>query len=134
MIKEMTMRAALRMEIAVAEEILNFNLSVALHFRLAEQEFLRQDAAMESHEWKDRDEEGQRRFYRANYQGGRWRILTTTMKRDPVWDIVENPSTEIWEAVRDVVWKKYQRKRLPWDRVAEIDRMLGVEPDPHGKK
>ena len=82
---------------------------------------------MESHEWSENTDEG-KRFYRGNFQGGRWTILTTQQKRDPVWDKVEQPSEDIWRELRDIVWKKYQRKRCPWERVAELDRMLGDTP------
>lgn len=30
--------------------------------------------------------------------------------------------------LREIVFNKYQRKRLPWERVAEIDRILGQDP------
>lgn len=79
--------------------------------------------AMESHEWSERTDEG-KRYYRANYQGGRWSLLTTTQKREPVWDGVEEPDIEIWRALRDIVWRKYQRKRCPWERVDDLDRIL----------
>ncbi len=84
---------------------------------------------MESHEWHERTEDGVR-YYRANYHGLRWGFLTTVQKRDPVWDRVENPTEELWRSLRDIVWKKYQRKRCPWERVAEIDRILGDTPPP----
>jgi hypothetical protein len=80
-------------------------------------------AAMESHEWNENTVEG-KRYYRANFQGGRWGFLTTLQKRDPAWDRMENPGREVWQELRDIVWKKYQRKRCPWERVAEIDRVL----------
>lgn len=81
---------------------------------------------MESHEWNLNDEDG-KRYYRGNYMSGRWTILTTQQKRNPTWDRLENPSMEVWAELRDIVWKKYQRKRCPWERVAELDRILGVE-------
>ncbi|MFT3991031.1 MAG: hypothetical protein QM680_06430 [Luteolibacter sp.] len=87
---------------------------------------------MESHEWNENTEEG-KRYYRVNYQGGReggrWTVLTTLQKRDPKWDIVEQPGREIWTEVRDLVWKKYQRKRLPWERVEEVDKILEKLPE-----
>ncbi len=85
---------------------------------------------MESHEWNLNEEDG-KRYYRGNYMSGRWTILTTQQKRNPVWDRLENPPMEVWAELRDIVWKKYQRKRCPWERVAELDRILGVEnPEP----
>lgn len=78
---------------------------------------------MESHEWNERTEEG-KRFYRASYHGQEWRIATT-LKTDPDWEKLEEPPEEIWRSLRDIVWKKYQRKRCPWERVASIDKILG---------
>jgi hypothetical protein len=86
--------------------------------------------AMESHEWKLNGEDG-KRFYRGNYMSGRWTILTTQQKRNPVWDRLDNPPQEVWAELRDIVWKKYQRKRCPWERVAELDRILGTEGQDH---
>ncbi len=86
---------------------------------------------MESHEWKERDEDGVR-YYRANFHANHWGFLTTTQKRDPVWERVEQPSEALWRALRDIVWRKYQRKRCPWERVAEIDNILGDTPPPRG--
>lgn len=80
---------------------------------------------MERHEWSERTDEG-KRYYRGNFRGGEWIVLTTTMKRDPVWEIMESPDREIWEALRDIVFRKYQRKRCPWERVAELDRIIGT--------
>lgn len=85
---------------------------------------------MESHEWADKTG-GEKTYYRANYIGGRWTIMTTNMKRNPVWeDLREVPAT-VWHELRDIVFNKYQRKRLPWERVAEIDRILGTFPTNH---
>lgn len=84
---------------------------------------------MESHEWFENTDEG-KVFYRGNYQGGKWTVMTTMQKRDPTWTDLKPPSEEVWRQLRDVVWKKYQRKRCPWDRVADLDKMLGDEPLP----
>lgn len=84
---------------------------------------------MESHEWFENTDEG-KVFYRANYLGIRWTIMTTTEKRNPTWTDLKPPSEEVWRALRDVVWKKYQRKRCPWERVADLDKILGDEPLP----
>lgn len=78
---------------------------------------------MESHEWKEQTDDG-RRYYRANFRGGRWTLLTTTIKRDPVWDVVEQPTLDHWRELRLLVWNKYQRKRCPYERVEGIDREI----------
>jgi len=89
---------------------------------------------MESHEWHERGDEGLR-YFRASHHGDRWTILTT-LKADPDWEKLapEQIPEEVWRALRDVVWRKYQRRRCPWERVAEIDRILGDEPAPEGRR
>ncbi len=85
---------------------------------------------MESHEWFENTDEG-KVYYRANYYlNGGWTIMTTTQKRNPTWTDMNPPSQEALRELRDIVWKKYQRKRLPWARVAELDKMLGDDPEP----
>lgn len=85
---------------------------------------------MESHEWSDRTDEG-KVYYRANYYLNHgWTIMTTTQKRNPTWTDLEPVPESVLHELRDIVFRKYQRKRLPWDRVAELDRMLGVDEAP----
>jgi hypothetical protein len=88
---------------------------------------------MESHEWRESTPDGHR-YYRATYHGERWTIITT-LKSEPAWNTLEHEQVpeDVWRALRDIVWRKYQRKRCPWDRVAELDRILGDEPTPEGR-
>lgn len=79
---------------------------------------------MERHEWSESTEEG-KVYYRANHLGQRWTIMTTTQKRDPTWVDLKPVPTPVWLELRDIVWRKYQRKRCTWDRVAELDRIIG---------
>jgi hypothetical protein len=100
---------------------------------LASLEGRRQPAGMESHEWNEMTDEG-KRYFRATHHAGRWTILTT-LKTDPDWVKVEDGEVpeEMWRALREVVWRKYQRKRCPWERVAELDKILGEEPSPESR-
>ncbi len=82
---------------------------------------------MESHEWFENTDDG-KVYFRANYIGGRWTIMTTTQKRDPTWTDLRDVPEPVWRELRDIDWKKYQRKRCPWERVADLDRILGDEP------
>lgn len=78
---------------------------------------------MESHEWRERTEEGLR-FYRATYHAGKW-SFQTTLKTDPDWERIDPVPMEIWRELRTIVFNKYQRKRLPWKVVEDIDKILG---------
>jgi hypothetical protein len=88
---------------------------------------------MESHEWRERTDDGIR-YYRASHHGVRWTIRTT-LKTDPDWEDIplDQVSEDLWRALRDVVWRKYQRRRCAWDRVAELDRILGEDPPAGGR-
>ncbi len=88
---------------------------------------------MESHEWREQSAEGLR-YFRATHHGERWTILST-LKTDPDWEKLDPAAIpeDVWRALRDVVWRKYQRRRCPWERVMELDKFLGDEPAPEGR-
>jgi hypothetical protein len=56
--------------------------------------------------------------------------MTTMQKRNPVWTDLDPIPEAVLRELRDIIWKKYQRKRGPWERIAELDRILGDEPPP----
>ncbi len=81
---------------------------------------------MTRHEW--REQEGEEvRFWRANFHGGDFSLYTRT-KEDPDWLKLDPPSVGDLEKLREVLWRKYQRKRCPWKFVAKVDQLLG-RPD-----
>lgn len=84
---------------------------------------------MERHEWSERTEEG-KRFFRVNRVLGKWQFLTT-LKTDPDWESIESPSEELWRELRDVLWRRYQRKKCPWKFIEEIDKILGEDSTPN---
>lgn len=87
---------------------------------------------MEVHTWKERTEEGTR-VYRAGHHAGQWRLECAPKvgraERDDVeWKQVEF-SRERWMTLRDLLWRKYQRKRCPWKFIEEIDKLLEDMPE-----
>ena len=78
---------------------------------------------MTKHQWRGEDGDGIR-YWRANYHGGRFELYTKT-DEDDGWGKLDPPSKENWEALRDVLWRKYQRKRCSWNLIAKVDKMLG---------
>jgi hypothetical protein len=60
---------------------------------------------------------------RAERFGGRWKFQSKG-RAEAQWTYYEIPPLAELEELRDIVWRKYQRKRLPWDEVASLDRML----------
>jgi hypothetical protein len=82
---------------------------------------------MESHEWNERTDEG-KRYYRATFHAERW-TFHTTLQKDPDWERLQDVPEEVWRTLREILWRKYQRKRLPWERVAAVDKILGDAPE-----
>lgn len=84
------------------------------------------------HVWKTVTDDGEKREARAERFGGRWRFQSK-LKSEAAWTYFDTPSLEDLEALRDILWRKYQRKRLPWDDVATIDKLIlergGSPPD-----
>lgn len=67
-------------------------------------------------------------FYKANHHAGRWTLERTLKvgraeRDDAEWEQVEF-TREYWETLRDVLWRKYQRKRCPWRLIEKIDKLL----------
>lgn len=75
------------------------------------------------HVWKTVTADREKREVRAERFGGRWRFQSK-VPSSAVWTYYDTPSLEDLETLRDIVWRKYQRKRLPHDDVATLDAML----------
>lgn len=82
---------------------------------------------MEMHEWNERTEDG-KRYYRATHHAGSWRFQTT-LQTDPEWETLETVSLELWLELRDMLWRRYQRKKCAWELIDKIDKMLEKDYD-----
>jgi hypothetical protein len=81
---------------------------------------------MQDHEWRERTDDGVR-FYRASRHGKQWRMITS-LKHEETWTDLPAPWDEsVTEALRDVLWAKYQRNRIAAEAMLEIDQMLPEE-------
>ena len=78
---------------------------------------------MTKHEWRDRTPEGEHIYYRAILHAGRWEFFST-LKSDPEWNKQEAFPIEVMEDLRDLLWRKHQRKKLPLKHVEQIDEMI----------
>lgn len=87
---------------------------------------------MQSHEWRERTDEGELRLVRARHHGGRWR-LQSRLRSAEGWSDHEPPLLEDLLALRDVLDRKYRRGRVPHELRAEVDALIeaagGVPPD-----
>jgi hypothetical protein len=78
---------------------------------------------MIDHEWREQTEEGTR-IYRARRFARRW-TLQSRLKSEDEWTEVPPPFDPVLvEKLRDLLWAKYQRRRVPFEVVCEIDRLL----------
>jgi hypothetical protein len=81
---------------------------------------------MTVHEWRMRTADGPR-LYRAQRFGKKWRLISR-LKSEDEWIEHEAPyAADVLISLRDVLWNKYQRKRLPFEVVVEIDAQLPAE-------
>jgi len=78
---------------------------------------------MARHEWHEGDG-AERRFVRADYHGGGWTV-STRLRDEEEWTPYDPIDEEMWRKLRDVLWRKYQRKRCPWKLIEAIDKILG---------
>lgn len=82
------------------------------------------------HEWHERRDDGRKRYIRAYWNSRSWEFRKTEPE-DEDWVRIEKPPAELWLTLRDVLWRKYQRKKLPYKYVVQVDGVLaelGVAP------
>ena len=77
----------------------------------------------QAHEWRSRDEDGTVNIIRAEWDSRRWHFRVTT-KKDPEWHDVPVPTLQHYEDLRDVLHRKYQRKRAPWKLIEDLDVII----------
>ena len=75
------------------------------------------------HVWKCNTEVGEKREVRAEKFGGRWKIQAKVAS-EPAWTYYDPPLLEDLVALRDVLWRKYQRKHLAWEDVAAVEKLI----------
>ena len=78
---------------------------------------------MTQHEWHELTPEGDKRYFRARHQGKIWKF-DTTLASDEDWHAIEDPDREYLDQLRDILFRKYQRKRIPHRLLAEIETMI----------
>ena len=76
------------------------------------------------HEWHDQDEAaGERRYFRAEKFGKKWEVKTT-LKSAPDWEHLRVVPRAVLEDLREQLRNKYQRRRIPYEDVVAIDKMV----------
>ena len=82
---------------------------------------------MEMHEWRVKTKE-ETRYFRATHHAGSWRFQTT-LKTDPEWETLVVVPLDLWVELRDILWRRYQRKKCAWEVIEKLDKMLEKDYD-----
>ena len=75
------------------------------------------------HIWKERDAEGRKREVRVTKFGGAWRFQAKYAD-ELEWTYYDRPLLDDLQALKDVVFRKYQRRRASAEDVASIEKLL----------
>ena len=76
-----------------------------------------------AHVWKTKTAEGAKREVRAEKFGKQWRIQAQ-VKGEDRWTYYDVPLLDDLLALHDVLWRKYQRKHLAWEDVAQVEKLI----------
>lgn len=80
--------------------------------------------AVKIHDWRVRTKTGENRLWRATKHGGKWAFMSRLQRSEEGWTEHEKIGLEDLQKMREVLFNKYQRRRLPWDDVVQIDAMI----------
>jgi len=75
------------------------------------------------HIWTEKDEEGRKREVRATKFGGKWRLQAKT-EGDLEWTYYDRPLLEDLLKLKEIIDRKYQRRRASADDVASIAQLI----------
>ena len=75
------------------------------------------------HIWTSRDEEGRRREVRVTKFGGHWKFQAK-YRDEEEWRYYERPLTEDLRELRDVIFRKYQRRRASAEDFEAVEKLL----------
>jgi hypothetical protein len=75
------------------------------------------------HIWKERNAEGRKREVRVTKFGGVWRFQAKYADESD-WTYYERPLVDDLRALKDIVFRKYQRRRASAEDVASIEKLL----------
>ena len=75
------------------------------------------------HIWTERNEHGSKREVRATKFGGVWRLQAKSAG-DLDWTYYERPLLDDLVALKEILARKYQRRRASAEDVASVERLL----------
>jgi hypothetical protein len=83
------------------------------------------------HIWTEKDSEGRKREVRATKFGGVWR-LQAKFSDENAWTYYDLPLLEDLYALKDIVERKYRRRRAPAEDVASIEKLIKEQEGDEG--
>ena len=75
------------------------------------------------HIWTEKDEEGRKREVRATKFGGKWR-LQSKFSDELDWTYHDPPLLDDLLKLKNVIGRKYQRRRASAEDVASVDKLI----------
>jgi hypothetical protein len=75
------------------------------------------------HIWTEKDADGRKREVRATKFGRAWRLQSKEAGED--WIYYDPPLLEDLLKLKDIIARKYQRRRATADDVTAIDKLIG---------
>ena len=81
------------------------------------------------HIWTERDEDGSKREVRATKFGGKWRLQAKTVG-DLDWTYYERPLLADLLALKDILFRKYQRRRASSEDVSSVEKLIADQREP----
>jgi hypothetical protein len=75
------------------------------------------------HIWTEKDQDGRRREVRATKFGGNWRLQAKAAD-EPGWTYYEQPVLEDLLKLKEIIARKYRRRRASADDVASVDQLI----------
>ena len=80
------------------------------------------------HIWARRDEQGSKREVRATRFGGIWQLQAKT-SGDPDWIYYERPLLEDLLVLKEILLRKYQRRRASIEDVASVEKLIAEQTE-----
>jgi hypothetical protein len=80
------------------------------------------------HIWIERDEQGSKREVRATRFGGNWRLQAKTAD-DLDWTYYERPLLEDLLALKEILLRKYHRRRASSEDVASVEKLIANQKE-----
>lgn len=78
---------------------------------------------MKKHEWRERSPDGIVTVFRATVHGRRW-TLQTREKHEEEWTRHDPLTRDDVVIIREMLERKYQRNRVPYEELERLDKWL----------